>query len=171
MPIKRKMVPRITNANAACCPISNGLLENAPKVLWCPFYQRIVHGRQFADLSATLRADCPVSPDLSANRPSSFHSSNIKAPSCSDAVQIVGSVPVYRPRGSSPSKCGSYPAKNKDSRRSASSSISPGTRFLSSSSDCSNPSLPQQRLGARGDHGGSTRYIGEQQTQKKRIVG
>src|SRR5215467_14994701 len=34
-----------------------------------------------------------------------------------------------------------------------------------------NRSLPQQHLCARGDHGGSTRYIGEQQPQKKRIVG
>src|SRR5271157_5388878 len=40
--------------------------------------------------------------------------------------------PLYRPGGSSPSKCGSNPSNNKHSSRSASERILPGTRFLSS---------------------------------------
>jgi hypothetical protein len=48
-------------------------------------------------------------------------------------------VPLYKPGGSSPSKCGSYPLKRRHSRRSASRRTSPGTRLRSTSRKSRSP--------------------------------
>src|SRR5882762_2044416 len=106
-------------------------------------------------------------PDKSDNRPCSSH----YAPSCSDVVQSSEVFPSTDLEARLPQSADHIQQRTWTPGGPPRRVFHQALVFSPVLVTAANRSLPQRRLCARGDHGGSTRYICEQQTQKKRIVG
>src|SRR6266404_3512049 len=109
-------------------------------------------------------------PVMSPNRPSSSHYSHVKALR-SDVVQSSEVFPSTDLEARLPQSADHIQQRTRTPGGPPRRVFHQALVFFPVLVTAANRSLPQQRLCARGDLGGSTQYIREQQTQKKRIVG
>ena len=112
-------LPAFHGANCRCFRITYDPQLNVPRR---PF---------LANRMITFRTIRAPHPGPTRFRQKSRHYANNLAESSRRYLHMVAS--LYKPGGSSPSKCGSYPVKRRHSKRSASRRTSPGTRLRSTS--------------------------------------